>query len=99
MDREHSQRFGFATSLGLASCWILGLPALPSQQEPSWVQQSPTTNPSERTGHAMVYNPGRGTNLMFGGLSATNTALGGMRERRLLFAEVPMPLASSCIAA
>lgn len=80
MDREHSQRFGFATSLGLASCWILGLPALPSQQEPSWVQQSPTTNPSERTGHAMVYNPGRGTNLMFGGLSATNTALGDTWE-------------------
>lgn len=70
----------FLTSLGVASCWIAGLASLPAQQEPSWIQQTPTTNPSERTGHAMAFNPGRQTTVMFGGLSVTNAALGDTWE-------------------
>lgn len=53
-----------------------------------------------RTAHAMAYDSGRQCTVLFGGEGGTiQGLLGGMRERRLLFAEVPMPLASSCIAA
>lgn len=44
------------------------------------MQQTPTTVPSERTGHSMAYHPGRLTTVMFGGLSTTNAALGDTWE-------------------
>ncbi len=39
------------------------------------MQQTPTTNPSERTGQAMAYHAARRSTIVFGGLSITNAVL------------------------
>lgn len=70
MNNIHTpQRLRILTSLGLAACCIVGLEHASAQREPSWVQQTPTTSPAERTGHAMAFNVLRGSTMMFGGLN------------------------------
>lgn len=42
---------------------------------PNWVQRTPTTSPSARRHHGMVWDAARSETVIFGGLNATNAAL------------------------